>query len=147
MEEKFIIKEFHKKYPNSHACLEEISKLRWPRGIFCIKCNKITKFYHVKKRTSYACEFCGIHIYPLTATIFEKSTTPLTTWFLAIYLMVQTRCGISIKQLQRILMVTYKTAWRMQKSIKAHMPDSMITGLVINDETFIKNIFSTKLLS
>lgn len=55
--------------------------------------------------------------------------------------MVQTRCGISIKQLQRILMVTYKTAWRMQKSIKAHMPDSMITGLVINDETFIKNIF------
>lgn len=68
MEEKFIIKEFHKKYPNSHACLEEISKLRWPRGIFCIKCNKITKFYHVKKEHPMHVnfvEYISIHLQQL----------------------------------------------------------------------------------
>jgi transposase len=142
--EKFTLKELARLFPNDGACLEEIRKLKWPQGINCAKCKKITKFYKVKNRTSYACEFCGSHVYPLVGTIFEKSATPLTIWFLALYLMVQTRCNISIKQLQRSLGVTYKTAWRMHKHIKAVMPDSLLTGFV-GAEVLISDRLDTKL--
>lgn len=54
-------------------------------------------------------------MFPTAGTIFHKSPTPLRLWFYAMYLMAQTRCGISAKQIQRELGVTYKTAWRMFK--------------------------------
>ena len=50
-------------------------------------------------------------IHPLKGTIFEKSSTSLFRWFYGMYLMSSTRCGISAKQLERELGVTYKTAW------------------------------------
>ncbi len=88
----------------------------------------------------YACEFCGTHIAPLSGTVFEKSTTPLRLWFYAMFLMINTRSGISAKQLQRELGVTYKTAWRMFKQIRILMADtdiSLLDGTVEIDETFI----------
>ena len=48
---------------------------------------------------------------PLAGTIFQKSTTPLKSWFYAMYLIGSMRCGISAKQLEREPGVTYKTAW------------------------------------
>ena len=56
---------------------------------------------------------CGHYLYPTAGTIFHKSSTSLHLWFYAMYLMTSTRCGISAKQLERELGVTYKTAWRM----------------------------------
>ena len=54
----------------------------------------------------------------MKGTIFEKSTTSLQLWFYAMFLMASTRCGISAKQLERELGVTYKTAWRMFNKIR-----------------------------
>jgi len=75
----------------------------------------------------------------MVGTIFERSRTPLTSWFYAIFLMSATRCGISAKQLQRELGVTYKTAWRMFKEIRTlyqDLPHSM-SGEVEVDEIYI----------
>lgn len=139
--EKFTLSQFLRRFPNDESCLETIKKLRWPTGLVsCSKCNKDTKHYKVKGRTAYACEFCGNHIYPLASTIFDKTTTPLRLWFYAIYLMVQTRAGISAKQLERELGVTYKTAWRMFKQIRMLMAESgggMLDGVVEIDETWV----------
>lgn len=106
----------------------------------CEKCKKLSVFYPVTNRTSYACKFCGFQIYPLAGTIFEKTTTPLDLWFFAMYLMIQTRAGISAKQLERMLGVTYKTAWRMFKQIRLLMAQDggdMLQGIVEVDETFV----------
>lgn len=119
--EKFSLTQFNKRFEDDDSCLEEIKNLRWPEGITCPQCKKITKFYRVTGRTAYVCEFCGTHIYPLAGTIFEKTTTPLDLWFFAMYLMVQTRSGMSAKQLERMLRVTYKTAWRIFKQIRLLM--------------------------
>src|ERR1700744_127809 len=62
---------------------------------------------------------------PMAGTIFEKTTTPLSLWFYAMYLMSATRCGISAKQIQRETGVTYKTAWRMFKQIRSLMSDEI----------------------
>ena len=118
---KYSLKEFQRKYGKDEQCLKAVKKLRFPDVMQCLKCNRDEKFYPVKHRTSYACNHCGNHMYPLTGTIFEKSTTPLSYWFFAIYLMTQTRSGTSAKQLERMLGVTYKTAWRMFKQIRMLM--------------------------
>jgi transposase-like protein len=104
----------------------------------CPKCKQLSFFYPVSGRTAYACKFCGYQIYPLAGTIFEKTTTPLDLWFFAMYLMVQTRSGVSAKQLERMLGVTYKTAWRMFRQIRLLMAQTgMLDGTVEIDETFM----------
>lgn len=137
---KFSLKEFFSRFSDDNACLEEIKNIRWPSGITCPVCKKVTKFYKVKGRTAYACEFGGTTVYPLADTILEKTTTPLQYWFYAMYVMTKTRSGISAKQLERELGVTYKTAWRMFKQIRMLMADNAnnpLDGTVEVDETFV----------
>jgi len=75
----------------------------------------------------------------MVGTIFEKSVTPLKLWFYAIFLISSTRCGISAKQLQRELGVTYKTAWRMFHSIRSLLQEDVkpMSGEIEIDETYI----------
>ncbi len=140
MKNKFSLGQFLRRFPNDDACLEEIKKIKYPDGITCPKCKKVTNFYKLTDRTAYSCEFCRTQVYPLAGTIFEKTTTPLRLWLYAMFIMVQTRAGISAKQLQRELGVTYKTAWRMFKQIRLLMAQDgggMLKGTVEADETFI----------
>src|SRR6202140_3973171 len=66
-----------------------------------------------QRRQSWTCTACGLHLQPKAGTIFHKSSTSLQLWFYALFLITSTRCGISAKQLERELGVTYKTPWRM----------------------------------
>ncbi len=136
---KYTLKDFNEKYPNDDACLERIFKGRYPNGVFCPKCQKVTKYY---KRTGirvYMCEFCGNPISPTAGTILHKSDTSLRSWFYAMFLMSATKTGISAKQLQRELGVTYKTAWRMFTQIRKLMAENVnpLVGQVEVDETYI----------
>ncbi len=116
--QKYTIKDFLADFPTDEACLEWLAHYRWPNGIFCKNCGAITKHHLMTTRRSYSCQECGHHVHPTADTIFHKSTTPLTLWFYAIYLMARTRGEISAKQVERELGVTYKTAWRMCKLIR-----------------------------
>lgn len=121
MDQSFTFSEFLARFPDDDACLEEIKRLRFPKGIHCTTCQRTTKHYRVKRRPSYSCKFCRNHTYPLSDTLFEKTSTPLRLWFLALFLMTHTRDGIPVKKLQRELGVTYKTAWRMHRNIRILM--------------------------
>lgn len=117
MEQQFVFSEFRRRFPTDLACLEEIKKLRFPDGIHCLFCRRRTKYYKLTNRTAYSCKFCRSQVYPLAHTIFAKTTTPLRLWFYALFLIAHGKTTISAKQLQRELGVTYKTAWRIRKSI------------------------------
>jgi transposase-like protein len=136
---RFTVKDFNTKFPNDDACLEWLKSSRWPDGITCPKCRKITKHHKVTGRQVYACDFCGHQVSPMAGTIMEKSATPLKLWFYAMYLMASTRCGISAKQLERELGVTYKTAWRIFKQIRSMLSDNIVLegSSVEADETYI----------
>ncbi len=121
---KYTIKQFMDEFHNDDACLEWLRNYRYPDGIFCKHCQKVTSHYPIKSRRSYSCQFCGNHVHPTANTIFHKSTTPLTTWFYTAYLMAQTRGGISAKQIQRETGVTYKTAWRMCNRIRSKLDEN-----------------------
>jgi transposase-like protein len=136
--------EFMRTYPDDAACLDRLWRERYaPDGhtADCPRCGKPRRFHRTKTRASYTCDTCGLHIHPMKGTIFEKSTTSLQLWFYAIYLMASTRCGISAKQMERELGVTYKTAWRMMNRIRNELMNdagqSPLDGDVEVDETGI----------
>jgi transposase len=117
--ERYSIRDFERDFPTDEACLEWLREYLYPDGIFCKVCQQVTKHHRVKSRPSYSCDRCGHHEHPTAGTIYHRSRTPLRLWFRAIFLMAQTRCGISAKAIERDLGVTYKTAWRMFHEIRA----------------------------
>lgn len=136
---KYTLQDMKERFPDDDTCLDWLRHKLYPEKIYCQKCGKPTKHHRITTRRVYGCDFCGSHISPTAGTIFHKSDTPLVLWFYAIYLMSQTRTGISAKQLERELGVTYKTAWRMFKLIRSRLDEgrSAFSGDVEVDETYV----------
>jgi transposase len=137
--ERYSIHDFNRDFPDDDACLDFVVGLIYPHGITCRACGQVRKHHRLSSRKAYSCDYCGTHVYPLAGTVFEKSTTRLKSWFYAMYLMASTRCGISAKQLERELGVTYKTAWRMFRQIRSLLGEEIerLSGEVEVDETYI----------
>ena len=139
--QRYTISQFNDDFPDEAACLEYVAALVYPTfpEIHCRTCGEVLKHHRLNGRKAFSCQRCGTHVYPLAGTIFEKSRTPLKSWFYAMYLMSTTRMGISAKQLERELGVTYKTAWRMFRQIRTLMDEDsgQLSGTVEVDETFV----------
>lgn len=135
------IKEFFKQFPDDETCLKHIFETRFGQGYECPKCKKAAKWYRIQAERAYSCQWCGNHLHPTAGTIFEDSRTSLQMWFYAIYLFTTTRNGVSAKELQRQLGVTYKCAWRMGHQIRKHMAEvdgeDSLSGTIEIDETLI----------
>lgn len=126
---KYSIRQFQQDFPNEDVCLDYIFRKRYPEA---------QQYYRVKGRKCYA-DTQGKQIHPLKGTIFEKSATPLTLWFYAIFLFSQAKNGVSAKELERQLGVTYKCAWRIANKIRSLMggDDDKLTGIIEVDEAYI----------
>lgn len=105
-------KEFEALFPDEDTCLIMIFEKRYNGWNVCPDCLKKSKFHKVTNRKCFACQGCGFQVHPLAGTIYHKSSTPLRTWFYAIYLFAKDE-RITAKELQRQTNVTYKTARRM----------------------------------
>lgn len=137
----FSVRDFFKRFPNDDACLAHVMEQRYGFEGDCPHCGVETTFHKIAERKAYAGAACGCHIYPCAGTIFQDSRTPLQTWYYAIYLFIATRHGVSGKELQRTLGVTYKTAWRIGQQIRDLMAKAdgfqMLKGHVEADETYV----------
>lgn len=137
----FSVRDFFATFPNDDACLNRVMEIRYGMRHECAHCHKDATFHRIAARKAFACAACGHHVYPCAGTIFQDSRTPLQTWFYAIYLFIATRHGVSGKELQRTLGVTYKTAWRMGQQIRDLMTKAdgfaMLKGHVELDEAYV----------
>ncbi len=135
------VKEFFQQFQDDAACLDHLFNIRFGQGFKCLKCEREAQWYALKNVRAYVCQWCGHHIHPTVGTPFEASRTSLQSWFFAIYLFTTTRHGVSAKELQRQLGVTYKAAWRMGQEIRKHMAEvdgeDPLSGSVEIDETYI----------
>lgn len=142
------IQQLFKQFPDNESCLNHIMQVRYGKESVCPKCERETKWSRVRSQRAYACQWCGHHVYPCVGTPFERSRTSLQLWFYAIYLFTKTRSGVSAKELQRQLGVTYKAAWRMGHEIRQHMAevdgDAPLDGDVEVDETYVGGVRSGK---
>jgi transposase len=138
---KLTVSEFFARFPDDDACLTHIMEVRYGLRHECENCGKYRTFHKVKGRPAFNCAECRSQVYPCSGTIFQDSRTPLRVWFYAIFLFVTTRHGVSGKELERTLGVTYKTAYRMGMQIRKLMARAdgfaMLKGHVELDEAYI----------
>lgn len=139
---KYTFKQFQAEYPNDEACLLAIFVRKHGDHPTCHGCGVAEgKWHKIEGRRAYACQDCGHHLYPCVGTPFEKSSTNLTKWFHAMYLLTATRNGVSAKELQRHLGVTYKCAWRIGHELRALMATANgtepLSGHIEVDETYL----------
>ena len=97
--------EFLMSYGTEEDCRNRLSQMRWPQGFTCPKfgCNH---YYTVTTRNLYKCSNCKHQCSLISGTVFEASKLPLTTWFLAIYFITQSKDGLSTLHLRRLLGVS-----------------------------------------
>ena len=152
-------------YSTEEACLTYLEKARWPEGVRCIGKNtegvvcgsdKITKFSTkegkrkngrtIPARHLYQCQTCGYQFTAKTETLFNDSHLPLVKWFIAVTLLTNAKKGMSAKQLERDLKVSYQTAWYVFHRIREAMKgeSGMFGGTVEMDETFIGGRFDER---
>ena len=132
-----LIDQFH----SEDACREYLERLRWPDGVYCNRCGN-TSISRIEDRHQYECNevSCRYQFTVTAGTIFHDSKLPLWKWFMAIYLVIESKKGISAAQLGRTLGVTYKTAWYLSHRVRAAVcsdDDPKLRGAIEMDETFV----------
>lgn len=141
MASRLTVKQFFAKFPTDDACLTHVMEVRYGMKHTCHGCGIDATFHRIAARKAFSCAHCGHHVYPCAGTIFQDSRTSLQSWFYAIYLFVATLHGVSGKELERSLGVTYKTAWRMGQQIRKLMCDNqgfgLLQGHVEMDEVYV----------
>src|SRR5437764_12262763 len=128
--QELSVREFFERFPTEEACLEHVMGIRFGLRHVCGHCGKFSTFHRLADRPAYSCAACGFNVHPCAGTVFQDTRTPLRMWFYAIYLFVTTRHGVSGKELQRQLGVTYKTAYRIGIQIRKLMQQADVVGLL-----------------
>jgi transposase-like protein len=138
---------------------EYLEKQRWPDGVSCPFCGGLNAVSPLKSEAHgagwYHCNDCRKLFTVRVGGVMERSHIPLTKWALAFHLMAASKKGMSAKQMQRMLAVTYKSAWFMCHRIRTAMTPAKTgsklggSGKVLeSDETFIggkaKNVHKNK---
>lgn len=135
---EITLRDFIGRFGTNAQCLDFIRRQRWPDGIPCKKCERITGHHLIADRKCYSCQECGSHVHPTAGTLFHKSRVPLPDWFYVIWQFGKTRAGFSAKQVQRELGVSYPTALRMCNLTRERLGETpTLDGVVEADECYI----------
>lgn len=136
------IPEFLRSFGTEAQCAEGVKAARWPNGFRCPRCDSVDHYIvgHGARKL-FQCNGCR-HQTSLTAgSLMEHTKLPLTTWFLAIYLISQAKTGLSALALKRQLGVSYPTAWLLHQKINRAMAtqdaNHQLSGAVQLDDAYL----------
>jgi len=110
------------RFGSDEKCRTYLEVLRWPDGLECPRCQGKT-ISRIAKRDQFDCDSCRYQFSVTAGTIFHDTKLPLWKWFLATYVICESKQGVSSNQLKRMLNVSYKTAWYLSHRIRATMKD------------------------
>ena len=140
---RMSLPELMQKFNCDSQCRAYLEELRWPDGPVCPKCDS-TDIARVGGREEVLrCKACEHQFTVTVGTIFHDSHLPLTKWYLATYLICESKKGISALQLQRVLGIGgYKTAWYLCHRIREAMAranngEPKLSGKIEIDDTWI----------
>ena len=129
-------------FPDDEACLRYIERLRWPAGFVCSACGKNSEPWRAS-RGRRVCSACHKQVRVGAGTIFDKTRTPLTTWFEAAWHVTTAKNGMSAKTLERTLGTSYRVAWTMLQRYRVAMVRTereRLFGNVEIDETLVGGV-------
>jgi len=127
------------RYHDEDNCRSYLEELRWRNGVACPRCGSMS-ISRIEKPRVFDCNSCRYQFSVTAGTIFHDSHLPLWKWFATMYLMIESKKGISANQVKRTIGVSYKTAWYLCHRIRASMNDgspSLLKGIVEVDETYV----------
>lgn len=130
-----LIDRFH----SEDVCRAALEDMRWPDGVACPRCGSLT-VSRVKGRSTFDCLGCTYQFSVLAGTVMQDTKLPLWKWFMAAYLVVDSKKGISANALKRHLGISYKSAWYLTHRIRhamAMVELPPLTGVVEVDETYV----------
>lgn len=133
---------FVEMFPDNAACAAYLIKLRWPQGFICPAC-KTSVIPWQASHVRLVCPLCRHFTYVSAGTIFDKTRTPLTTWFEAAWHVSTAKNGMSAKTLERTLGTKYRVAWMMLQRFRVAMVDverNQLSGNIEVDETLIGGV-------
>jgi transposase-like protein len=104
-------------------CRAYLEALKWPDGVRCPRCPEKTTISRIADRDTFDCDSCRYQFSVTAGTIFNDTHLPLWKWFLAVYLMCESKKGVSANQLGRSIKVAYKTAWYLCHRIRKAMAE------------------------
>jgi len=126
-------------FGSDEKCRQRLTELRWPEGVQCPRCQS-KSVSTVFDRDQYDCNACRYQFSVTSGTIFHDTHLSLTKWFLAIYLMTESKKGMSALQIKRSLGIAYQTAWHLCHRIRSAVRDAnceLLRGVVEVDETWV----------
>jgi transposase-like protein len=129
-------------FPDDEACLRYIERLRWSDGFFCRACGCFGEPWRAT-RGRLVCSSCRHQTSVTTATIFDKTRTPLTTWFEVAWHLTTAKNGVSAQALSRTLGTSYQVVWAMLHRYRVAMVRAErepLQGEVEVDETFVGGV-------
>jgi len=133
------LKMFLDSYGTEEQCQQKLFKARWPHGYKCPHCGH-NQCYTVASRKLYQCIRCRHQCSLTSGTIFASTKLPLTTWFLGIFLLTQSKEGMAALNLRRLLGITINAAMRMkhklQHAMKVADDSRPLEGLVELDDVY-----------
>ncbi|TAL67803.1 MAG: IS1595 family transposase [Bacteroidetes bacterium] len=131
--------ELHKKFNTQRKCIEHLEKIRWGKLPTCPYCNEQEHIADRKNEFRYQCNNCGRSFSVLVDTVFEDTNMPLPIWFQLIALMINSKMGVSSKELGRQLGITQKSAWFNAMKVRCAMLDEgdFLDGIVEMDEAYM----------
>jgi transposase-like protein len=136
------------RFHDPEAAREYLESVRWPHGPVCPHCGAVENQYPISGKSArpglHECGHCHEQYTVTVGTVFERSKVSLDKWMLAAGLMASSKKGVSSKQIERMLGVTYKTAWFMTHRLREAMKAGGgllggSGGIVEADETFVGN--------
>ncbi len=132
------ILETSRRYSTKKKCIKHLEQIRWGDNRICPYCGS-TKSSSRSNENRYQCNSCNRAYSVTVGTIFHDSNLSLPKWYLAISLILNAKKGISSRQLARDLGINKNTAWYLQMRLRKamHYDDSILTGIVEADETYI----------
>ena len=124
-------------FGSEEKCREYLEALRWPDAIICPRCSS-SKISKIAKRNQFDCDNCRYQFSVTAGTIFNDSHLPLWKWFLCVYLLCESKKGVSANQIKRAIGISYKTAWYLCHRVRAAMKEVNPGPLDVEmDETFV----------
>lgn len=134
--------EFIRRYGTHAQCEEALVEARWGGGFVCPGCGGHEAWnFRRGKRLYKLCSACGHHCSLTAGTVLENTKLPLSTWFLAMYLLGQAKSGISGLDFMRQLGVSYPTAWTVKHKLMLAMKDAeadrQLHGRVEMDDAYL----------
>jgi transposase-like protein len=132
--------EFVVQFGTEEKYIEHLAGLRWPGGFACDGCGGRQAWRLKTRPRAYECATCHGQESATAGTVFHRTRTELTKWFVAAYLMDRDKRGVSAKFLQRELGVAYQTAWTMGHKLRHGLsedPLRPLRGFLEADETLI----------